>query len=141
MRRSGTNPTAAAIGGLLVLQPQVEQDLLTDAVRQDVAEFLLDNITDEGGLRANTQIPIADLLSTYTGLQTIRDVGAWSEVDTSPRNGSSIRCNNRRAVISRPPGTRSQTWSIRSTAPGYAACSARRNSALASSRRTVTMAG
>lgn len=83
MRRSGTNPTAAAVGGLLVLQPQVGQQLLTDALKQDTAEFLLDNFTDEGGLRANTQIPIADLLSTFTGLQTLRDVGAWEQVDVS----------------------------------------------------------
>ncbi len=81
MRRSGTNPTAAAVGGLLVLQPQVKQDLLTEELSLDVSEFLLDNVTDEGGLRANTQIPIADLLSTYTGMQTLRDVGAWDQVD------------------------------------------------------------
>lgn len=81
MRRSGTNPTAAAVGGLLVLQSQTKESSLTDELRADVAEFLLDNVTDEGGLRANTQIPIADLLSTYTGLQTMRDVGAWHEVD------------------------------------------------------------
>ncbi len=81
MRRSGTNPTAAAIGGLLVLEPQVSRPLLSEKLSESVTDFLLSNITDEGGLRANTQIPIADLLSTYTGLQTVRDVGAWSEID------------------------------------------------------------
>lgn len=81
MRRSGTNPTAAAIGGLLVLQPQAGPSLLSEELSQDVTEFLLDNLTDEGGLRANTQIPIADLLSSYTGLQTLRDLGTLSEVD------------------------------------------------------------
>jgi len=81
MRRSGTNPTAAAVGGLLVLQPQTGQELLSSELSHNVAEFLLENMTDEGGLRANTQIPIADLLSTYTGLQTLRDIGAWDEVD------------------------------------------------------------
>ena len=83
MQRSGTNPTAAAIGGLLVLQPQIGQHLLNDEISGVVADYLLDNTTDEGGLRANTQIPIADLLSTYTGLQTLYDVGAWSGVDVS----------------------------------------------------------
>ena len=83
MRRSGTNPTAAAIGGLLVLQPQLGQELLSKAMASDVSDFLLDNTTDEGGLRANTQIPIADLLSTFTGLQTLRDVQAWEKVDTA----------------------------------------------------------
>lgn len=81
MRRSGTNPTAAAIGGLLVLQPAGDQSLLTSELSQDVTEFLLDNLTDEGGLRANTQIPIADLLSTYTGLQTLLDLKTLNEVD------------------------------------------------------------
>ena len=81
MRRSGINPTAAAVGGLLVLQPQIGQSLLTNPLLRKVADFLLANITEEGGLRANTQIPIADLLSTYTGLQTVRDLGAWDEVD------------------------------------------------------------
>jgi len=83
MRRSGTNPTAAAVGGLLVLQSQVERKLLTNELSHHIAEFLLDNVTDEGGLRANTQIPIADLLSTYTGLQTLHDLEAWGQVDTA----------------------------------------------------------
>jgi geranylgeranyl transferase type-2 subunit beta len=37
--------------------------------------------TDEGGLRANTRIPIADLLSTFTGLLTLADLGAAAEID------------------------------------------------------------
>ena len=81
MRRSGTNPTAAAVGGLLVLEPQVGRPLLNEKLSQEVTHFLLDNFTDEGGLRANTQIPIADLLSTYTGLQTVRDLGGWDNMD------------------------------------------------------------
>ena len=83
MRRSGTNPTAAAIGGLLVLQSSSNEPRIDAGLSQDVTEFLLDNLTDEGGLRANTQIPIADLLSSYTGLQTLRDLGTLSEVDRS----------------------------------------------------------
>ncbi|MCA9247481.1 MAG: geranyl transferase [Planctomycetales bacterium] len=75
MRRSGTNPTAAAIGLLKIL------DRLNDEVREDAIDFLLDLQTDEGGLRANTRIPIADLLSTFTGLLTLEDLGARFEVD------------------------------------------------------------
>jgi geranylgeranyl transferase type-2 subunit beta len=37
--------------------------------------------TDEGGLRANTRIPIADLLSTFTGLVTLQDLGGASQID------------------------------------------------------------
>jgi geranylgeranyl transferase type-2 subunit beta len=81
MRHSGTNPTAAAVGGLLVLEPQVGRSLLNKKISQEITHFLLDNFTGEGGLRANTQIPIADLLSTYTGLQTVRDLGGWDEVN------------------------------------------------------------
>ena len=77
MRRSGTNPTAAAIGTLTVLG----EHFLTDQLRKSVAQFLLASVAEEGGFRANTQIPIADLLSTFTALQTLKDVGAWDAVD------------------------------------------------------------
>jgi geranylgeranyl transferase type-2 subunit beta len=76
MRRSGTNPTAAAVGVLQILEPQS-----IAKIQSGVTEFLLANFTEEGGVRANTQIPIADLLSTYTGLQTLQDVGSWDKVD------------------------------------------------------------
>jgi len=77
MQRSGTNPTAAAIGLLKVLQR------LDDATRERSLDFLLDMQTDEGGLRANTRIPLADVLSTFTGLLTLSDLGGLDEVDLS----------------------------------------------------------
>lgn len=77
MQRSGTNPTAAAIGLLKVLQR------LDDATRERSLDFLLDMQTDEGGLRANTRIPLADVLSTFTGLLTLADLGGLDEVDLS----------------------------------------------------------
>lgn len=75
MRRSGTNPTAAAVG-LLKILGAVEPRL-----RDDVVDFLADMQTDEGGLRANTQIPLADVLSTFTGLLTLTDLDALEVVD------------------------------------------------------------
>lgn len=75
MKRSGTNPTAAAIGLLKIL------DALDEVTRTDAVNFLLDMQTDEGGLRANTRIPIADVLSTFTGLLTLADLDALGEVD------------------------------------------------------------
>ena len=75
MKRSGTNPTAAAIGSLKIL------GALDDAVKQDASEFLADMQTDEGGLRANTRIPIADLLSTFTGLLSLQDLSAANLID------------------------------------------------------------
>lgn len=76
MRRGGVNPTAAAVGLLRIVDPAA-----VDAVADDAIDFLLDQQTDEGGLRANTQIPIADLLSTFTGLLSLADLGAAGEAD------------------------------------------------------------
>lgn len=76
MRRSGVNPTAAAIGVLRTVSPAA-----IDAVADDTIDFLSEQQTDEGGLRANTKIPIADLLSTFTGLLTLADLGAAEEID------------------------------------------------------------
>lgn len=68
-KRAGTNPTAAAIAALRILNE------LPDDVRGESLEFLREMRTDEGGLRANTRIPIADLLSTFTGTLTLLDLG------------------------------------------------------------------
>jgi geranylgeranyl transferase type-2 subunit beta len=74
-KRAGTNPTAAAIGILRIL------DAIDDATREDTIEFLAEMQTDEGGLRANTRIPIADLLSTFTGTLTLIDLGGLDAID------------------------------------------------------------
>jgi geranylgeranyl transferase type-2 subunit beta len=76
-KRAGTNPTAAAIASLRML------DALDEDTRFDTIDFLADMQTDEGGLRANTRIPIADLLSTFTGLLTLQDLGDTGEVNTA----------------------------------------------------------
>ncbi|MGD9720229.1 MAG: prenyltransferase/squalene oxidase repeat-containing protein [Pirellulales bacterium] len=75
MKRSGTNPTAAAVALLAIFSA------LDGAVRADAVEFLADMQTDEGGLRANTRIPIADLLSTFTGLVSLADLGSLDRID------------------------------------------------------------
>jgi geranylgeranyl transferase type-2 subunit beta len=74
-KRAGTNPTAAAIGALQILEA-LDSDL-----RDGCVDFLADMQTDEGGLRANTRIPIADLLSTFTGILSLQDLGAAKEID------------------------------------------------------------
>ena len=74
-KRAGTNPTAAAIGTLRVL------GALTSEVRESTLDFLVEMQNDEGGLRANTRIPIADLLSSFTGYLTLVDLDATAEID------------------------------------------------------------
>jgi len=70
------NPTAAAIGVLRIL------DALDTPTRNDTIDFLAEMQTDEGGLRANTRIPIADLLSTLTGTLTLADLDGLNQIDT-----------------------------------------------------------
>jgi geranylgeranyl transferase type-2 subunit beta len=74
-KRGGTNPTAAAVAVLRIF------DALDDATRDATLDFLAEMQTDEGGLRANTRIPVADLLSTFTGLLTLADLGAAEEIN------------------------------------------------------------
>jgi geranylgeranyl transferase type-2 subunit beta len=80
MRRSGTNPTAAAVGVLQLA------DAVDDA-RQGVIDFLTEMRSDEGGLRANGRIPVADLLSTFTGGWTLHQLGALDRLDRIPALG------------------------------------------------------
>lgn len=75
MRKSGANPTAAAVGLLNTLSA------LDDSLRQGAIDFLSEMQTDEGGIKANTRIPIADLLSTCTGLLTLSDLAALDTID------------------------------------------------------------
>lgn len=74
-KRAGTNPTAAAIGVLRIL------DALDQNVRHSTMDFLAGMQTDEGGLRANTRIPIADLLSSMTGVLTLADLDGLDRID------------------------------------------------------------
>jgi geranylgeranyl transferase type-2 subunit beta len=75
MRKSGTNPTAAAIGTLKILGA-IDED-----TRRGAIDFLAGRQTDEGGLAANTRIPFADVLSSFTGTLTLLDLGGLDEID------------------------------------------------------------
>lgn len=75
MRRGGTNPTAAA-AVLLQRFGATGADVLSG-----VARFLDLIKGNEGGLRANTQIPFCDLLSTFTGLLTAHELGLADRID------------------------------------------------------------
>jgi geranylgeranyl transferase type-2 subunit beta len=77
MRRSGTNPTAAAIGLLQLLKGH---ELSKDDAAPTI-EYLAEMPSMEGGLRANDRIPLADLLSTFTGCWTLDQLGALERVN------------------------------------------------------------
>jgi len=74
-KRPGVNPTAAAIGTLKALGK------LKPDEQQNTAEFLSEMQSDEGGFTANTRIPFADLLSSFTGLLTLSDLNSTPEVN------------------------------------------------------------
>lgn len=75
MKRSGTNPTAAACA-ILHLQGRVDAEL-----REDLASFLVDVRTDESAYVANGRVPMADGLSTFTAVLTAQDIGVDALVD------------------------------------------------------------
>jgi geranylgeranyl transferase type-2 subunit beta len=82
MRRGGTNPTAAAVGVLQILEGLGEgREGFTPEIREGVIAFLADMPSFEGGMRANGRAPLADLLSTFTGCWTLSELGALGRVD------------------------------------------------------------
>lgn len=76
MKRSGTNPTAAAAAMLNILGG------MDDELREDIKEFLLEVQAGEGGFQANTRIPFSDGLSSFTGMLTAIDNGFFRIVNT-----------------------------------------------------------
>jgi geranylgeranyl transferase type-2 subunit beta len=79
MRRSGTNPTAAAVGAWQMLHGLDAE--FPD--KQGLIAFLKGMPSMEGGLRANDRIPLADLLSTFTGCWTLERLGALDAIATA----------------------------------------------------------
>lgn len=77
MRRGGTNPTAAGVGILHLLKGAV----LPAEDTEPTVKFLAQMPSMEGGLRANDRIPLADLLSTFTGCWTLAQLGALDRID------------------------------------------------------------
>ncbi len=78
MRRSGTNPTAAAIGTMQL----IHGDAFDPDEHSEVADFLSELQSMEGGICANTRIPVADLLSTFTAGWTLEQLGQLDTINT-----------------------------------------------------------
>jgi geranylgeranyl transferase type-2 subunit beta len=77
LEHSGTSPTAAAVGLLRLL------DAMEEPIRLASGRFLAGMQNREGGLRANTRIPVADLLSTFVGLTALADLESLPAVDAA----------------------------------------------------------
>ncbi|MHB0955063.1 MAG: prenyltransferase/squalene oxidase repeat-containing protein [Pirellulaceae bacterium] len=76
-KRAGTNPTAAAIGVLRMLAA------IDHRIADATAGFFGEMQDDEGGLLANSRIPVADLLSTFTGVLTLADLDRIDVIDAT----------------------------------------------------------
>jgi geranylgeranyl transferase type-2 subunit beta len=79
MRRSGTNPTAAAVGLLQLVEDEVPA--LTPALKSSAAGFLVGVSDPSGGLKANARAPLSDLLSSFTGAWTLEQLGELARLD------------------------------------------------------------
>jgi geranylgeranyl transferase type-2 subunit beta len=77
MRKSGTNPTAAAVGIVQLIRGED----FDGQTMNHVVDFIAQMASMEGGLCANTRIPVADLLSTFTGAWTLSQLGALDRLD------------------------------------------------------------
>lgn len=95
MKRSGTNPTAAAVGLLQLAAPAALEG--QPGLRDGVIDFLLGMASEEGGLRANGRVPLADLLSTFTGAWTLAELGAAARLDGDALTRYALDCEQ-------PPG-------------------------------------
>jgi len=54
---------------------------MDDELKSDVQDFLKQVKSSEGGFQANTRIPFADGLSTFTGLLTAQDLELEALID------------------------------------------------------------
>ena len=76
LRHSGTNPTAAAVGLLTLLEVPLPD-------KQKTVEFLCRCQQPTGGFQAHAKIPMPDLLSSFSALTALHDLDAADHVHHS----------------------------------------------------------
>ena len=74
LRYSGTNPTAAAVGLLSLLDVPLPE-------KQKTVEFLCQCQRPTGGFQAHAKILISDLLSSFSALLALHDLDAVDRID------------------------------------------------------------
>ena len=60
---------------------QVSEQSLSGDFRERIIDFLVEATGSEGGLRANDRVPLCDLLSSFTGIWTLAELGALDAID------------------------------------------------------------
>jgi geranylgeranyl transferase type-2 subunit beta len=76
LRYSGTNPTAAAVGLLTLLE-------VSPPDNQKTVEFLCRCQQPSGGFQAHARIPVPDLLSSFSALTALHDLDAADQANQS----------------------------------------------------------
>ena len=108
---------AAAIGTLKTFGS------LDVAEQQTTALFLAEMQSDEGGLTANTRIPFADLLSSFTGLLTLNDLESAELVNIQSINRYALSMQSPKSNVQSPITSRSFFNSSQHLAACKIACS------------------
>ena len=76
LRYSGTNPTAAAVGLLTILEVPLPEKART-------VEFLCRCQQSTGGFQAHARIPLPDLLSSFSAVMALHDLDATDQINRS----------------------------------------------------------
>ena len=74
LQYGGTNPTAAAVGLLAILEIPLPE-------KQKTVDFLCRCQQPDGGFQAHAKIPIPDLLSSFSALMALYDLDASDQVN------------------------------------------------------------
>jgi len=74
LRYSGTNPTAAAVGLLTILEVPLPEKART-------VEFLCRCQQSTGGFQAHARIPLPDLLSSFSAVMALHDLDAADQIN------------------------------------------------------------
>ena len=76
LKYSGTNPTAAAVGLLTVLESPLPE-------KSKTVEFLCQCQQSAGGFQAHARIPLPDLLSSFSAVTALYDLDAADRINRS----------------------------------------------------------
>jgi len=98
IRGGSVNPTAAGAALVVALASDGEAALAEEAIPailDGVVRFLLSTQREDGGWPASPRTPASDLLSTFTAVLTLSDLGVLDGADTAKASGFVRACEIR----------------------------------------------